>query len=553
MPKKWFTLVELIVVITILAILGTIAFISLQWYSANARDSRRLADVWNIKKWLELFLLQTERYPLPDNSEEVTYSWEIVWYQWTLWDNVVKQLSRNLKEKPTDPSTESEYVYSTLESKVEYEVVAVYEKNITQNSITTKANANTNYVKVDGTYNTIYVQTTNFVIPTPSIVTAETLPLTLDATNIKSQVVTGRLNTPSNGWITAQTWWLDIVLSVYTWSITATSTQQEKLDAMTAIQNAYTWTLLSVWDTYQTLLSQTSTWELVAYVDNTVLNDPSQWTAPSTQWGGGWVTVNGTCWSDNGQNLWTTPTNLCTTWTASSVTDNWVWSTYTWSCDGSNGWSNANCSANHISLNCDASPTYVYNTHTYNIPQANNGVWSTTTSSQVSENNGVFTYDLSRTCTAWSYTGLSESAASNVSCDVGYNWNGSSCALLFSSETITTGALTVYLINHSSSISYNDQITFCQTHFPGSNIPALSQLQGQSVSAGDYAKFQTFYGTNYKHFRTTTTQGGWSCTYKYVVGLWGSSLWQQLGYGYIGGSWCSGTSLQNQSQFICVQ
>ncbi|MDD3145345.1 MAG: type II secretion system protein [Candidatus Gracilibacteria bacterium] len=48
--KKAFTLVELIVVITILAILGTIAFINLQGYSTGARDSKRLSDINNIQK-----------------------------------------------------------------------------------------------------------------------------------------------------------------------------------------------------------------------------------------------------------------------------------------------------------------------------------------------------------------------------------------------------------------------------------------------------------------------------------------------------------------------
>ena len=43
--KKAFTLVELIVVITILAILWTIAFISLQWYSRDSRDSVRISDM----------------------------------------------------------------------------------------------------------------------------------------------------------------------------------------------------------------------------------------------------------------------------------------------------------------------------------------------------------------------------------------------------------------------------------------------------------------------------------------------------------------------------
>lgn len=47
--KSWFTLVELIVVITILAILWTIAFISLQGYTADARNSKRTSDLSSIQ------------------------------------------------------------------------------------------------------------------------------------------------------------------------------------------------------------------------------------------------------------------------------------------------------------------------------------------------------------------------------------------------------------------------------------------------------------------------------------------------------------------------
>lgn len=43
--KQAFTLVELIVVITILAILGTIAFISLQGYSQDAKNSKVTSDI----------------------------------------------------------------------------------------------------------------------------------------------------------------------------------------------------------------------------------------------------------------------------------------------------------------------------------------------------------------------------------------------------------------------------------------------------------------------------------------------------------------------------
>ncbi|MDR1944565.1 MAG: type II secretion system GspH family protein [Candidatus Peribacteria bacterium] len=56
--KKAFTLVELIVVITILAILGTIAFISLQGYSADARNSKRTNDVASISQKISIEIVK---------------------------------------------------------------------------------------------------------------------------------------------------------------------------------------------------------------------------------------------------------------------------------------------------------------------------------------------------------------------------------------------------------------------------------------------------------------------------------------------------------------
>jgi len=63
-----FTLVELIVVITILVILGTIAFVSLSGYSGSARDGSRVSDLTNLKKSLELANIKTGSYPTPTDG-----------------------------------------------------------------------------------------------------------------------------------------------------------------------------------------------------------------------------------------------------------------------------------------------------------------------------------------------------------------------------------------------------------------------------------------------------------------------------------------------------
>ncbi len=76
-----FTLVELVVVITILAVLGTIGFLSISGYSKKARNSNRVYDMKVIEKALSVYIQTTSLYPNPDSATAISYSGGIAWSQ----------------------------------------------------------------------------------------------------------------------------------------------------------------------------------------------------------------------------------------------------------------------------------------------------------------------------------------------------------------------------------------------------------------------------------------------------------------------------------------
>ncbi|MDD2871895.1 MAG: FISUMP domain-containing protein [Candidatus Gracilibacteria bacterium] len=121
-----FTLVELIVVITILAILGTIAFISLQGYSTSARDSTRITDLGAMKTSLELFQLDNGKYPIATNGIDITYSGSIVWNQGTFGETVYANTDK-LDKIPLDPITDKQYTYSTTSKRNEFQLAGIIE------------------------------------------------------------------------------------------------------------------------------------------------------------------------------------------------------------------------------------------------------------------------------------------------------------------------------------------------------------------------------------------------------------------------------------------
>lgn len=129
--RKAFTLVELIVVITILAILATIWFVSLQWYSISARDSVRTSDTKMFLKALQVYNTKNNSLPLPDTMTEIYSDGELLSYQWELAKGVIMELWQ--AEIPLDPILDTPYIYAVNRTQSKVQVLAHFENNISDN------------------------------------------------------------------------------------------------------------------------------------------------------------------------------------------------------------------------------------------------------------------------------------------------------------------------------------------------------------------------------------------------------------------------------------
>ncbi len=91
---KGFTLVELIIVVTILSILASIWFVSYNWHTVTVRDTNRVSQMAAMHDWLEVYRTKSD-LPLPENSVEVRAGSTIIAYQWYMWKNNLEIIAYN--------------------------------------------------------------------------------------------------------------------------------------------------------------------------------------------------------------------------------------------------------------------------------------------------------------------------------------------------------------------------------------------------------------------------------------------------------------------------
>ncbi|MCH2188847.1 BspA family leucine-rich repeat surface protein [Candidatus Gracilibacteria bacterium] len=180
-----FTLVELIVVITIMAILGTIAFIALQEYPLIARNGKRIADMRIISSSLEIYSTKTGRYPTPSDVFTISYSGATAWTQGSFGDSAFQNVG-NLSSLPLDPLTQNPYAYSLTNTFNEYQLGGIQEGGglFVSSPVTSNTYANNQYALVNGNYNGQMLRVStgalDYILAVPTILTSEINDVTVE-------------------------------------------------------------------------------------------------------------------------------------------------------------------------------------------------------------------------------------------------------------------------------------------------------------------------------------------------------------------------------------
>jgi len=139
-PILWFTLVELIVVITIVGILSTVGFVSYSWYLTWARDSNRYSQLTKLSDSLQTYAA-TKSLPLPDDYIEITSSGSenTIAYQGYVWNDVLETIDYTNGWK--DPKDDSYFTYYLTKDRKKLQLLALMEEEIVRSSLTNNSYA----------------------------------------------------------------------------------------------------------------------------------------------------------------------------------------------------------------------------------------------------------------------------------------------------------------------------------------------------------------------------------------------------------------------------
>lgn len=127
-----FTLVELIVVITIVGILSTVGFVSYSGYLTGARDSNRFSQLTKLSDSLQTYAA-TKSLPLPDDYIEVHSSGATIAYQGYVGTDVLETIDYTNGWK--DPKDDSFFTYYLTKDRKKLQLLAFMEETVAAHNL----------------------------------------------------------------------------------------------------------------------------------------------------------------------------------------------------------------------------------------------------------------------------------------------------------------------------------------------------------------------------------------------------------------------------------
>jgi len=114
--QSGFTIIELIVVIAIIAVLSGIVLLNINQYQTKARDARRISDLDNIRKALEMYRAANGYYPPSGCGYDCNGYFYSANSSWQTLENYLKPYISSLPKDPinnaTAPWTDGNYSYA---------------------------------------------------------------------------------------------------------------------------------------------------------------------------------------------------------------------------------------------------------------------------------------------------------------------------------------------------------------------------------------------------------------------------------------------------------